>query len=217
MIKFEKVTKKFGEITALEEVSFAVAPGDFVFLTGPSGAGKSTIIKLILHEYLLTSGTIQVDGINVEKMKSKEIMDLRRKVGVVFQDFKLLTDRTLLENVILPLEVFGNNSKTIGDKVKEVLELVGLSDRGSLFPAQLAGGELQRVCIARAMIGNPKILLADEPTGNLDMGTAWQIIKTLKKINKLGTTVLMATHNVEIVKSLKERVIALDKGKYEPS
>ncbi|PIU03769.1 cell division ATP-binding protein FtsE [Candidatus Shapirobacteria bacterium CG08_land_8_20_14_0_20_39_18] len=217
MIKFEKVTKKFGEITALEEVSFAVAPGDFVFLTGPSGAGKSTIIKLILHEYLPTSGTIQVDGINVEKMKSKEIMDLRRKVGVVFQDFKLLTDRTLLENVILPLEVFGNNSKTIGDKVKEVLELVGLSDRGSLFPAQLAGGELQRVCIARAMIGNPKILLADEPTGNLDMGTAWQIIKTLKKINKLGTTVLMATHNVEIVKSLKERVIALDKGKYEPS
>jgi len=217
MIKFEKVTKKFGEITALEEVSFTVAPGDFVFLTGPSGAGKSTIIKLILHEYLPTSGTIQVDGINVEKMKSKEIMDLRRKVGVVFQDFKLLTDRTLLENVILPLEVFGNNSKTIGDKVKEVLELVGLSDRGSLFPAQLAGGELQRVCIARAMIGNPKILLADEPTGNLDMGTAWQIIKTLKKINKLGTTVLMATHNVEIVKSLKERVIALDKGKYEPS
>jgi len=217
MIKFEKVTKKFGEITALEEVSFAVAPGDFVFLTGPSGAGKSTIIKLILHEYLPTSGTIQVDGINVEKMKSKEIMDLRRKVGVVFQDFKLLTDRTLLENVILPLEVFGNNSKTIGDKVKEVLELVGLSDRGSLFPAQLAGGELQRVCIARAMIGNPKILLADEPTGNLDMGTAWQIIKTLKKINKLGTTVLMATHNVEIVKSLKERVIALDKGKNEPS
>jgi len=217
MIKFEKVTKKFGEITALEEVSFAVAPGDFVFLTGPSGAGKSAIIKLILHEYLPTSGTIQVDGINVEKMKSKEIMDLRRKVGVVFQDFKLLTDRTLLENVILPLEVFGNNSKTIGDKVKEVLELVGLSDRGSLFPAQLAGGELQRVCIARAMIGNPKILLADEPTGNLDMGTAWQIIKTLKKINKLGTTVLMATHNVEIVKSLKERVIALDKGKYEPS
>ena len=213
MIKFENVTKKFGDITALQDVTFKIEKGEFVFVTGPSGAGKTTLIKLILRETLPTSGSLVVDGTSLEKLSPKEVLELRRKVGVVFQDFKLLTDRTLFENVALPLEVRGESKKEINQKVEEVLKLVGLSERGHLFPAQLAGGELQRTCIARAVIGGPKILIADEPTGNLDPTTSWQIIKLLKGINKAGTTVLMATHNVDIVNSLRERVINLDKGK----
>lgn len=213
MIQFDKVSKRFGEITALEEVSFVVNSGDFVFITGPSGSGKTTIIKLILREFLPTSGSITIDGIATGKIKSKQITDLRRKVGIVFQDFKLLSDRTVFENVALPLEVIGENKKTIEEKVHESLKLVGLEERENLFPAQLAGGELQRTCIARAVVANPKILIADEPTGNLDPVTANQIAKLLKKINEKETTVLMATHNVEIVNSMKERVITLGKGK----
>lgn len=213
MIQFDHVTKRFGEITALEEVSFVVEAGNFVFITGPSGSGKTTIIKLILREFLPTSGSITVDGVLTNKIKSKQILELRRKVGIVFQDFKLLSDRTVFENVALPLEVIGEKKKTIEEKVHESLKLVGLDERENLFPAQLAGGELQRTCIARAVVANPKILIADEPTGNLDPVTANQIAKLLKKINEKGTTVLMATHNVEIVNSMKERVITLEKGK----
>lgn len=213
MIQFSQVTKRFGEITALEEVSFEVDAGEFVFITGPSGAGKTTIIKLILRDFLPTSGSIVVDSVNFEKISPRQILELRRKVGVVFQDFKLLMDRTVFENVAMPLEVVGKGRKTIEERVKAILHLVGLEERAGLFPAQLAGGELQRTCIARAVIASPKIIIADEPTGNLDPSTSWQIVKLLKKIHKLGTTVLMATHNVDIVNSLRERVIVLDKGK----
>ena len=225
MIKFENVTKKFGEILALKNISFEVEPGEFVFITGPSGAGKTTIVKLILKEILPSEGKIKVDGEDVEKISLGKLPAFRQKIGVVFQDFKLLQDRTVFENVCLPLEVTKKEKKEIEKQVKEVLELVGLKERENLFPAQLAGGELQRTCLARAVISNPKILIADEPTGNLDPTTSWQIVKLLKKINKMGTTVIMATHNVDIVDSLKERVIKLDKGevlkdekegKYEP-
>lgn len=225
MIKFENVTKKFGEILALKNISFEVEPGEFVFITGPSGAGKTTIVKLILKEILPSEGKIKVDEEDVEKISLGKLPAFRQKIGVVFQDFKLLQDRTVFENVCLPLEVTKKEKKEIEKQVKEVLELVGLKERENLFPAQLAGGELQRTCLARAVVSNPKILIADEPTGNLDPSTSWQIVKLLKKINKMGTTVIMATHNVDIVDSLKERVIKLDKGevlkdekegKYEP-
>ncbi|MFZ5365912.1 MAG: cell division ATP-binding protein FtsE [Patescibacteria group bacterium] len=225
MVKFEKVTKKFGDIVALRAVSFEIEPGEFVFITGPSGAGKTTIVKLILKEILPSEGKIEIDGTNLSEISSGELPKLRQKIGVVFQDFKLLLDRTVFENVALALEVTKKDRKEIEKKTREVLELVGLADRENLFPLQLAGGELQRTCLARAVVSNPKILIADEPTGNLDPSTSWQIVKLLKKINKMGTTVLMATHNVDIVDSMKERVIKLDKGevikdqtggKYEP-
>lgn len=213
MIKFDKVSKKFGNIIAVEEISFEIKDGNFVFITGPSGAGKTTIVKLILREFLPTTGSISVDDLNLAKVSPRKIHDLRRKIGVVFQDFRLLSDRTVFENVALPLEIVSEHEKDIKKKVEEVLGLVGLTERSDLFPAQLAGGELQRVCLARAVIGNPKMVLADEPTGNLDPTTSWQIVKLLKKINKMGTTILMATHNVDVVNSLRERVIRMDKGK----
>lgn len=213
MIKFSQVTKKFGKIAALNNVSFDIEPGEFVFITGPSGAGKTTIARLVLKEINPTSGKIKVDGQDLAGIPSKKIPELRRKIGVVFQDFKLLFDRTVFENIVLPLEVIGTDKKKIEKKASEILKLVSLSDRANLFPAQLAGGELQRTCLARAVIAKPKILLADEPTGNLDPTTSWQIIKLMKKINKSGTTVVMATHNVDIVDSLRERVIQVEKGK----
>lgn len=212
-VRFEKVTKRFGNITALEDVTFEVQGGDFVFITGPSGAGKTTIAKLILRELTPSSGFVKIDEIDLAKLSSGKVPGLRRKVGVVFQDFKLLSSRTVFENVSLPLEVAGTDGNEIKKNVLEILELVGLEERANLFPAQLAGGELQRACLARAIIGKPKIVLADEPTGNLDPATSWQIVKLLKKINKLGTTIIMSTHNVDIVNTLKERVIELNKGK----
>ena len=225
MVKFENVTKKFGDIVALRSVSFEVKPGEFVFVTGPSGAGKTTLVKLILKEMSPSEGKIEVLGEDLEKISSAKLPFFRQKIGVVFQDFKLLPDRTVFENTALPLEVEKKEKKEIEKTVKEVLELVGLLDRQDLFPLQLAGGELQRTCLARAVVSNPKILIADEPTGNLDPTTSWQIVKLLKKINKMGTTVIMATHNVDIVDSMRERVIKIDKGevlkdekegKYEP-
>ncbi len=225
MVKFENVTKKFGDIVALRSVSFEVKPGEFVFVTGPSGAGKTTLVKLILKEMSPSEGKIEVLGEDLEKISSAKLPFFRQKIGVVFQDFKLLPDRTVFENTALPLEVAKTEKKEIEKTVKEVLELVGLLDRQDLFPLQLAGGELQRTCLARAVVSNPKILIADEPTGNLDPTTSWQIVKLLKKINKMGTTVIMATHNVDIVDSMRERVIKIDKGevlkdekegKYEP-
>lgn len=213
MIKFDNVTKKFGEIVALDKVSFSIEPGEFVFITGPSGAGKTTIAKLILREYLPTSGKIKVNQYDLLKMKKKDLPELRRNLGVVFQDFKLLKDRTVWENVALALRVLGKNDEEIKKEVSKILKLVGLEDRANLFPSQLAGGELQRAGLARAVVGQPEVVIADEPTGNLDLATAWQITKLLRKINEMGKTVIMATHNFEIVNSLKERVIEIDKGK----
>ncbi|MDZ4210010.1 MAG: cell division ATP-binding protein FtsE [Candidatus Curtissbacteria bacterium] len=212
-VHFEKVTKKFGNICALEEISFDVQGGEFVFLTGPSGAGKTTITKLILRELLPTSGHVKIDDTEVSRISNGKIPQFRRKIGVVFQDFRLLFDRTVFENVALPLQVVNLKKDEIKKRVDEILELVGLQERAHLFPRQLAGGELQRVCLALAIINRPEIVLADEPTGNLDPATSWQIVKLLKKINKMGTTILMSTHNVDIVNSLKERVIKLEKGK----
>ncbi|MGB9911270.1 MAG: cell division ATP-binding protein FtsE [Microgenomates group bacterium] len=213
MISFKNVTKKFGEITALENVSFEIEPGEFVFLMGPSGAGKTTIARLILREYLPTEGEIEIAGVNLASVPRKKIPYYRRKIGMIFQDLKLLPDQTVFENIALPLKILKKKEEEIEQKVKETLEQVGLSERANFFPAQLAGGELQRVCIARAIVGDPEIIIADEPTGNLDISTGQQIVDLLEKINQGGKIVIMATHNVEIVKRFKKRIIELDKGK----
>ncbi|MBL7159423.1 ATP-binding cassette domain-containing protein [Candidatus Microgenomates bacterium] len=213
MITFKNVTKKFGEKKVLNKVSFEIASGEFVFLIGPSGAGKTSIIRLAIREFLPSAGKIVIDGEDLTKLSSSKIPFLRRKVGVVFQDFKILSDKTVLENVILVREILGDGAKDALTKAEEVLEIVGLKSKKDFFPVQLSAGELQRVCMARAIVSEPKILLADEPTGNLDPATGWELIKLLDKINKMGTTVLMATHNVDIVDSFKRRVITLEKGK----
>lgn len=214
MITFEKVTKKFGSIVALEDVSFEIEEGEFAFITGPSGAGKTTVIKLLLRQLKPDSGRILIDGKDILTIKSRDIPFYRRKVGVVFQDFKLLPDMTVYENIALALQVSGENDKEKdGKKIKNALEQVGLLERASLFPRQLAGGELQRAVIARALVVNPKIVLADEPTGNLDPTTARQIVSLLARAADEDTTVLMATHNADIVNSVKRHVIQLKKGK----
>jgi len=213
MIKFENVTKKFGLITALDDISFEVKKGDFVFLIGPSGAGKTTVIKLILKEFLPTKGKVIVDDEETGRISPKKIPLFRRQIGVVFQDFKLLPDKTVLENVALPLQIRGILEKEILKKTEEVLNKVGLWERKDLFPSQLAVGEIQRTALARAIITKPKLLLADEPTGNLDPKNAQQLIKLFKEVNDEGTTVLMATHNAELVNFLKERVVCLKEGK----
>ncbi len=214
MIKFENVTKIFpNHTTALEKLSFKTNPGEFLFITGPSGAGKTTLIRLILREIFPTSGSVSVNNLDVAKIPSSRVFELRRKVGVVFQDFKLLNDRNVFENVALSLEVLGKSKIKIESEVHEILRLAGLEEQTNLFPIQLAGGEAQRTVIARAIVGQPEYLLADEPTGNLDPKTSWQIVKLLKQIQEMGTTVIMATHNVDIVNSLNERVVFLKKGK----
>lgn len=214
MIKFENVSKKYSQgTTALNNVSFSIDKGEFVFLVGPSGAGKTTILRLLLAEILPTKGKISVDGENVVKMPKSKIPFLRRKIGAAFQDFKLLFDRTVLENVSLALEILGKKEEEIKKEVQKTLSLVGLEDKADLFPVQLSGGEFQRTVIARAVVAKPKILFADEPTGNLDQDIGWQIVNLLKQINKMGTTVIMATHNREVVDSLAQRVIGLKKGK----
>lgn len=213
MIKLENVTKKFGAITAIEGVSFGIDKGEFIFLTGPSGAGKTTIIRLLLGEYLPTSGEIEINNEKISKVPKRKLYWWRRKIGVIFQDYKLFFNRTVVENVSLPLQIRHSPSLEIDSKVKKILELVGLSERANLFPAQLAGGELQRVSLARAIIAGPEILLADEPTGNLDPKTSIEMVKLFREINARGTTVLMATHNYGIVDSFGARVIELDKGK----
>ncbi len=213
MITFDKVTHKFGNIVALEDVSFQIDKGEFVFLTGHSGAGKTSIIRLLLGEYLPTTGEIEANGEKVNKIKRSKLYLWRRKIGVVFQDYKLFPERTIAENVSLPLQIQKVKSSEIAEKVGKVLALVGLSERVNLFPAQLAGGELQRACLARAVITNPDILLADEPTGNLDPKNAEEMLALFSEINAKGTTILMATHNRDIVDAFKARVIELEKGK----
>lgn len=213
MVTFDSVTKTFGSIVALEKISFKIAEGEFAFITGPSGAGKTTIIRLILREITPDSGSIFFADKNISQIPLKDLPLYRRQIGVVFQDFKLLSGHTIFENVAQALAVRGIPEKQQEGQVKEVLEQVGLAERAELFPAQLAGGELQRAVLARAIVGKPKILLADEPTGNLDLDTAWQIVELIDKINKRGTTVIVATHNQEIVNKMKRRVIQLSRGK----
>jgi cell division transport system ATP-binding protein len=198
---------------ALNKVSFHIAPREFAILVGPSGAGKSTILKLLTREEKPSSGKIVVGGIDYDTLDDRDIPLLRRKIGVVFQDFKLLPGRTVFENVALSLEIAGYSNAQIRENVPKILELVGLNGKQKEFPRHLSGGERQRVAIARAMVRQPKILIADEPTGNLDPKNSWDIVKLLAKINKFGTTVLLITHSTEIVNRLNTRVITLEDGK----
>lgn len=212
MINFNKVTKKFPlGITALNDASFKI-DDEFVFLVGASGAGKTTIIKLILREYLPTSGIIQINNSEISSKKFKHVEKLRQRIGVVFQDFKVLPDKNVFENIAISLKICKVHANEIKEQVKEMLKLVNLQDKEKVFPAQLSAGELQRVAIARAIIGERDILLADEPTGNLDPKTSWEIIKIFKKIEK-KKTIIIATHNTDIVNSMQKRVIVLKDGK----
>lgn len=213
MIVLESVTKKFGSTFALDDISLEIKQGEFVFIVGSSGAGKSTLLRIITKEVPITSGKILIEKTDLTKLKNKEIPLLRRKVGVVFQDFKLLDDRTVFENVALTLEVQNKSDEEIAKMVEHTLKLVEIWDKKNLFPRQLSGGEAQRTAIARAIVGKPDILLADEPTGDLDPKTAWGVIQLLNEINSWGTTIIMATHNQQIVNTLKRRVIRLKKGK----
>jgi len=213
MIVFDSVTKKFGSSTALDNISLEIKQGEFVFIVGPSGAGKSTLLRILTKEVQPTSGKVMVGNVDITKIKDKDVPSLRRKVGVVFQDFKLLDDRTVFEQVALALEVLGKSQEDISKLVEHILKLVEIWDKRNLFPRQLSGGEAQRTAIARAAVGKPDVLLADEPTGDLDPKTAWGVIQLLNEINSWGTTILMATHNQEIVNKLKRRVVVLKNGK----
>jgi len=214
MIKFEDVSKKYDDGTiSLDEINIAILGGEFVFITGSSGAGKTSLLRLIIREDLPSSGEVFVDDMAITKIKDKDVPELRRKIGYIFQDFKLLSNKTVFENVSLALEALGRGDKEIQKSVNDVLKLVGLADKKGAFPDTLSGGEKQRVAISRALVSEPKILLADEPTGMIDSTTGWEIMGLLEKINTWGTTVVVATHNLDIVNSLKKRNIRLDKGK----
>ncbi|MDO8514894.1 MAG: ATP-binding cassette domain-containing protein [bacterium] len=214
MIKIQDLTKKFPDGTiALSDINLEISDGEFVFVVGPSGAGKTTLFKILNREYLPDSGSIIFDGKDLIKFKNKETVNHRRTLGIVFQDLKLLVNRTVFENIAVSLEVLGVKDKEITEKVLAALVKVNLSGHAEMFPAQLSGGELQRVAIARAIVSTPKYLFADEPTGNVDPATAWSIIKLLGDINKSGTTVLVATHNSEVVDVLEKRVVRLEDGR----
>jgi cell division transport system ATP-binding protein len=215
MILLDRVTKNYGKDNkpAINRVSLHIEPREFVILVGTSGAGKSTLLKLLTCEERPTSGKIVVGGIDYDELKDKQIPILRRKIGVVFQDFKLLPQRTVFENIAFALEIAGMTSREIKSTVPKVIKLVGLEGKEKQFPRQLSGGEQQRVAIARAVVRQPKILIADEPTGNLDPRHSWEIVKLLEKINRFGTTVLLTTHNAEIVNKLKRRVVTIENGK----
>lgn len=213
MLKIKNVSKSFGDVKALESVSFDVDDGEFMFITGPSGAGKTTILRLILRDLLPDKGEILLQGKDITKFSDKFIPKLRQKMGVVFQDFKVLPERTVGENVEVALAVIGLPEADWNSRVKHALELVGLENRADFFPSQLSGGELQRVSLARALVVNPKIILADEPTGNLDWDTADSLMELFEKINKEGKSIIMATHHRLIVEKLGKRVVQLKDGK----
>lgn len=214
LIRFENVSKVYSnKKAAVDDIDLDIKPREFVCIVGHSGAGKSTIIKLINMEEKPTKGKINVGGIDYAKFPKKNIPFLRRKIGIVYQDFKLLPKKNVYENVAYALEVAGVPNKEIKERVPKILQLVGLSRDSKNLPDELSGGERQRVAIARALVHQPKILIADEPTGNLDPKYAWEIVDLLLKINSFGTTVLLTTHNKEIVDNLKKRVITLSKGK----
>jgi cell division transport system ATP-binding protein len=215
IVEFTAVTRAYGSRLALDDVDLALEPGQLTFLVGPSGAGKTTLLKLINREIRPTKGQVWVDGIAAHSIKRSRVADLRRRVGVVFQDYKLLPRLTALENVAFGLQV-GDLRISDGearDRSLDALEAVGLGDRGPSFPHQLSGGQQQRVAVARAMVTQPKVLIADEPTGNLDLETAWQVMDLLENIAAYGTTVLVATHNVEIVTRLQRRILTLVNGR----
>ena len=213
IIEMKDVTKKYGNgTTALCGVSVSVEAGEFAYIVGPSGAGKSTFIKLLYREEKLDKGTLKVGKFDLATIKKRDVPLLRRSVGVVFQDYKLLPKKTVFENIAYAMEVIGEKPRNIKKRVMEVLDLVGLKHKIRSFPNELSGGEQQRIAIARAIVNNPKVLIADEPTGNLDPDNSWEIMNLLERINLQGTTILMATHNSQIVNTLRHRVIAIEDG-----
>jgi len=214
VINFKKVTKKYNHnFTALDRVDLEVQDGEFISLVGPSGAGKSTLIKMLIKEDRPTSGQVVLDDVDLADLPDKDIPFLRRKIGTIFQDFRLLESKTALENVAFALEVAGADDEEIIKDVEQVLAIVGLTDKKKNFPKELSGGEKQRLAIARALVHRPKIILADEPTGNLDPLNSFDVVKLLWHINKLGTTVILATHDREIVNTVGKRVVSMEKGK----
>jgi len=214
MIEIKNVSTSYdGEIEILDQLSLEVKDGEFVSIVGPAGAGKSTLLRLLTREIKPTSGEVIVDGVDIAGISSREVPLLRRKIGTVFQDFKLLPSRNAFENVAFALEVVGAKNAEIADDVPKVLHIVGLSDKISSFPHQMSGGEKQRLAIARALIHRPRIILADEPTGNLDLVNSYDVLKLLMKINELGTTVIMVTHNRDLVNAVGKRVITMEKGR----
>mgnify|MGYP005910792407 FL=1 len=213
MIVFDNVTKYYKSNVGLEKVSVHINKGDFVFLVGPSGAGKSTFIKLILKEIDATSGSIKVRGREVTTMSNRQVPILRRNIGIVFQDFRLLPKKTVYENVAFAMEIIHQPKSLIKKYVPQVLSMVGIASKANKYPDELSAGEQQRVAIARAIVNRPRILIADEPTGNLDPDTAWEIMQLLDQINKRGTTILMVTHAKDIVDKMGKRVIAIEKGR----
>lgn len=213
MIKLEHVSKSYSAgIPALNDVSLNIEEGEFVFVVGDSGSGKSTLIKLLLKELEPTEGTITINGRKLNKIRRRQIPKFRRNIGVVFQGFRLLKDRNIYDNVAFAQKVIGESNRSIKKNVPKLLSMVGLAAKYRSYPRQLSGGEQQRVAIARALINKPKILLADEPTGNLDANNAWEIMKLMEEINEQGTTVVVVTHNLEIVKAMNKRVITMQKG-----
>jgi cell division transport system ATP-binding protein len=213
MIRFEDVTKAYkGDVVALRDLSLEILKGEFVFLVGPSGSGKSTFLKLLLRDEVATEGKVLVAGRDIGRLGSWKVPQLRRNIGCVFQDFKLLTNKTVYENVAFALEVIGRPKHIVRTQVPQILDLVGLTKKADNFPTELSGGEQQRVSIARAFVNRPLILLADEPTGNLDPATTVGIMRLLDRINRTGTTVVMATHDQRIVDAMRRRVVELDHG-----
>lgn len=214
LIRVTDLEKKYKTgVTAIYDLDLKVKKGDFVFVIGASGSGKSTLIKMLYREEKPTKGSILIGGIDVAKLRNRKVYKLRRKLGIVFQDFKLLPKLTVYENVAFALEILGMPNSEIRKKTLKSLELVGLKNKAKNYPDQLSGGEQQRVAIARAIVNGPKLLLCDEPTGNLDPETSWEIMKVLEEINNMGTTIIMATHDKEMVDRMKKRVIVIETGK----
>jgi cell division transport system ATP-binding protein len=215
-IVFDKVTKNYGPINVFEDLELKIEPGEFIFVTGPSGCGKSTLIKLILNQIKPSSGDVLINGVAINHLRNKsEIDKIRRKIGVVFQDYQLINDLTIEENIALSLDIVNYPQNKILSRIDEVVKMVKLQHRHFLFPSQLSGGELQRACLARALSVEPEVILADEPTGNLDSANAWNLLKIFKDINKnLKTTIIMTTHNPDFIESLDKKIIKLGKSEH---
>lgn len=215
MINFDMVSKQYknSNTPALDEINLNIEQGDFVFLVGQSGSGKSSLLRLLLKEEKPTSGTVTVDGINVAKLPNRKVPAFRRTMGIVFQDFRLLPGKTVFDNVAFGMEVIGKSKKEIQQRIPAILDLVGLDEKAHRLPSELSGGEQQRVALARAFVNKPKLLLADEPTGNLDPSTSVGIMKLLDRINRTGTTIVMATHDVAIVDQMRKRIVQMENGK----
>ncbi len=215
MINFDNVSKQYknSNTPALDGINLNIEQGEFVFLVGQSGSGKSSLLRLLLKEEKPTSGTVTVDGINVAKLSNRKVPALRRTMGIVFQDFRLLPGKTVFDNVAFGMEVIGKSKKEIQQRIPALLDLVGLEEKAHRLPSELSGGEQQRVALARAFVNQPKLLLADEPTGNLDPSTSVRIMKLLDRINRTGTTIVMATHDVAIVDQMRKRIVQMENGK----